>query len=232
MPFKEHGKKHMDFIDTEAMERGEMPATRLDTTAISPAALPFTALVGQTVLAANELVSAWAMLYAAISGHSLPYVGSSFDKWARESVQREHVSELAGQFLGKLPRELEQVETLLERAEELAHERDLLVSQPWSISQLHEMRPAQPVDASGHLPVRQEFLLEHIAQFEMLFESLERLHGDVMALAAEFNQSRDVEKVRVLNRSAVLAAEQKSTQKGRRGKVGSRQKSWSQSLRA
>ncbi|MCB8879925.1 hypothetical protein ACELLULO517_06740 [Acidisoma cellulosilytica] len=216
----------MDFLDHETAEQDDQPATRLDTTAISPAALPFTALVGQTVMAANELVSAWAMLYTAMSGHSLPFVGSLFDKWARESVQREHVSELAGQFLGKLPRELEQVETLLERAEELAHERDLLVSQPWSISQLHEMRQGQPVDSSGHLPVRREFLLEHIAQFEILFEALERLHSDVMALAAEFSQSRDVEKARVLNRSAVLAAELKSAQKGRRIKTGSRQKAW------
>lgn len=219
-------------MDIETAEAEDSAATRLDATGISPAALPFTALVGQTVMAANELVSAWAMLYAAISGHSLPFVGSLFDKWARESVQREHVSELAGQFLDKLPRELEQVEALLERAEALAHERELLVSQPWSISQLHEMRLGQPVDKSGHLPVRHEFLLEHIAQFEILFEALERLHGDVMALATEFSQSRDVEKTRVLHRSAVLAVELKSAQKGRRTRAGSRQKTWQQPLSA
>ena len=222
----------MDFIDLEMSEQEDHPVVHLDTTAISPAALPFTALVGQTVMAANQLVSAWAMLYGAISGHSLPYVGGQFDRWARESVQRDHIAELASEFLGKLPRELEQVETLLERAETLAHERDLLVNQPWSISQLHEMRQGQPVDSSGHLPVRREFLLEHIAQFELLFEALERLHGDVMALAVEFSQSRDVEKTRVLHRSAVLAAELKSGQKGRRAKAGSRQKVWQQPLGA
>lgn len=187
----------------------------------------FTALVGQTVMAANELISAWAMLYAAISGHSLAFVGSSFDKWAREDVQRGHLAELAETFLGKLPRELEQVQSLLGRAAELSHERELLVSQPWSITQLHEMRQAQPLDEAGHLPLREEFLLEQIAQFEMLLEALERLHADVMALAAEFEQSRDVEKARVLNRSAVLAAEMKL---GR--KQGGRQKGWRQPLRA
>jgi hypothetical protein len=45
-----------------------------------------TSLVGHTVIAANGIVSAWAMLYAVISGHHLPYVASLFDKWARAGV--------------------------------------------------------------------------------------------------------------------------------------------------
>jgi hypothetical protein len=191
----------------------------------------FTALVGQTVMAANELVSAWAMLYAAISGHSLPFVGDLFDKWAREAVQRDHVHQLARDFLAKLPRELEQVEALLSRAAELSHERELLVGQPWSITQLHEMRGAESLDEAGHLPLREEFLLEHIAQFELLHEALDRLHADVMSLSAEFAQSRDVEKARVLNRSAVLAAELKRSRKPSR-KLGGRHKDWPQPLHA
>lgn len=182
-------------------------------------------------MAANKAVSAWAMLYASLSGHSLPYVGVLFDKWARESVQRDHISQLAQDFLAKLPRELEQVEALLVRAAALSHERDLLVAQPWSITQLHEMRRAELLDQRGSLPLREEFLLEHIAQFELLLDGLERLHADVVALSMEFALSRDVEKARVLNRSAVLAAELKLSRKPAR-KAGSRHKDWPQPLRA
>jgi hypothetical protein len=69
------------------------------------------------------------------------------------------------------------------------------------------MHQAEPLDEEGYFPVREEFLLEHIAQFGLLLEGLERLYVDVIARAAEFRQSRDVEKARILNHSAVLAAE-------------------------
>jgi hypothetical protein len=225
-----HGKGDMESFTREAGS-ADLGVEAGEGAFLSAQSLSFTGLVGQTVVAANELVSAWAVLYAAISGHNLGFVGRLFDKWAREGVQRDHLSQLARDFLAKLPRELEGVETLLARATELSHERDLLISQPWSITQFHEMRQAEPLDEAGHFPVREEFLLEHIAQFQLLLEGLDRLHADVMALAAEFGQSRDVEKARVLNRSAVLAAELKLTRKPVR-KSGSRHKDWPQPLRA
>ena len=67
-----------------------------------PADAQLTSLVGHTVIAANGIVSAWAMLYAVVSGHSLPYVASLFDKWARENVQRERIAKLARDFLKAL----------------------------------------------------------------------------------------------------------------------------------
>ncbi len=185
-----------------------------------------TSLVGRTVIAANETVSAWAMLYAAVSGHSLPFVGSLFDKWAREAVQRERIARIARENLQKLPRELAQVEGLLATAEDLARERDLLVSQPWSIGNLNERMsdvwsPALRGDAA----------VEREAQFEWLLANLQRLHGDIMQVVEEFRASRDVEKVRVLNRSAVLAAEFKFGKKAM-PKSGPRHKEWHQSLNA
>ncbi len=156
-----------------------------------------TAIVGRTVFAANDVVSAWAMLYAAISGHSLPFVGALFDRWARETVQREGIARLARDFLQKLPHELEQVEALLVTAEDLARARDLLVGQPWSLCDLDE-RAAAP---------RADVVLEREAQFEWLLSSLQDLQKQILRVAAEFRISRDVEKVRLLNGSAVLAAE-------------------------
>lgn len=193
---------------------------------------PFAALVGRTVVTANDLVSAWAMLYATISGHSLPYVGSLFDKWARESVQRRHLAEMARDFLGKLPHELEQVDAVLERAEELAHERDMLVGQPWSIGHLHVLAGAGQEIGAGHFALQEEVVLEQSAQFELLLAALRALRADVMELVQDFAQSRDVEKARVLNRSAVLAAELKFGRKAARPKTGPRHKDWVPALRA
>ena len=196
------------------------------------AAAQFTALVGQTVVAANDLVGAWAMLYAAISGHSLSFVGSLFDKWARESVQRERISKLAREFLAKLPRELEQVETLLVAAEELAHERDMLVNQPWSISYLDEPRLSTPMVDLRRMATRADIALERVGQFEALLEALRRLHENVIEVVEAFTLSRDVEKARVLNHSAVLAAEMKFGKKSIRPKIGPRHREWPQSLTA
>lgn len=193
---------------------------------------PFAALVGRTVVTANDLVSAWAMLYATISGHSLPYVGSLFDKWARESVQRRQLAMMAHDFLSKLPHELEQVAVLLERAEELAHERDMLVGQPWSIGHLHAISGTGQAVEPGHLAAQEEVVLEQSAQFELLLAALRALRADVMELVQEFAQSRDVEKARVLNRSSVLAAELKFGRKSARPKAGPRHKDWVPSLRA
>jgi RNase P protein component len=185
---------------------------------------PLTSLVGRTVIAANDIVSAWAMLYASLSGHSLPFVASLFDKWAREALQRDRIARIARDYLQKLPRELEQVESLLVTAEELTRERDLLVSHPWSIGHLNErmtdvLSPALRDDAA----------VEREAQFELLLTFLQRLRGDIMRVEQEFRASRDVEKVRVLNRSAVLAAELKF---GKRAmpKTGPRHKEWHKSV--
>lgn len=193
---------------------------------------PLAALVGRTVLTANELVGAWAMLYATISGHSLPYVGSLFDRWARESVQRRQLAEMAREFLGKLPHEREQVDALLERAEELAHERDMLVAQPWSIGHLHAGAIAADETGPTHFAVQKEVMLEQAAQFELLLAALRGLRADVTELAQDFAQSRDVEKARVLRRSSVLAAEMKFGRKAARPKAGPRHKDWVPSLRA
>jgi hypothetical protein len=193
---------------------------------------PFAALVGRTVLAANELVGAWAMLYATISGHSLPFVGSVFDRWARESVQRRHLADMASEFLAKLPHEREQVDALLERAEELAHERDMLVGQPWSIGHLHAMPHGAGENSSARLAMQEEIVLEQAAQFELLLAGLRGLRADVTELVHDFAQSRDVEKVRVLHRSSVLAAELKFGRKAARPKAGPRHKDWVTALRA
>jgi len=193
---------------------------------------PFAALVGRTVVTANELVGAWAMLYATISGHSLPYVGSLFDRWARESVQRGHLAEMARDFLGKLPHEMEQVDALLERAEELAHERDMLVGQPWSIGHLHALPMAADKTGPARFAMQEEIVLEQAAQFELLLAALRGLRADVTELVQDFAQSRDVEKARVLNRSSVLAAELKFGRKAARPKAGPRHKEWVPSLRA
>lgn len=187
---------------------------------------PFASLVGRTVLAANELVGAWAMLYATISGHRLSYVGALFDKWARESVQRQHVADLARDFLGKLPHEREQVDLLLDRAEELAHERDMLVGQPWSIGHLHTVPAVGAGPGAARFAVEEEAVLEQAAQFNLLLGSLRDLKAEVMELVQDFAQSRDVEKARVLNRSAVLAAELKFGRKAARPKAGPRHKEW------
>ncbi|HTI02310.1 MAG TPA: hypothetical protein VL752_15270 [Acidisoma sp.] len=193
---------------------------------------PFAALVGRTVVTANDVVGAWAMLYATISGHSLPYVGSLFDRWARESVQRRHLAEMARDFLGKLPHEMEQVDALLERAEELAHERDMLVGQPWSIGHLHAVPIAGDDTGSVRFAMQEDVVLEQGAQFELLLSALRALRADVMELVQDFAQSRDVEKARVLNRSSVLAAELKFGRKAARPKAGPRHKEWVPSLRA
>ncbi len=167
------------------------------------------------------------MLYAAMSGHSLAFAGSLFDKWARESLQRERVAVLARAFLQKLPRELEQVETLLATAEDLARERDLLVSQPWSLGNLDE-RSAQAWSPT----MRSDIAIEREAQFDWLLSGLQRLHVEILQVVDAFKQSRDIEKVRVLNRSAVLAAEFKFGKKAARPKTGPRHKEWHQALDA
>ena len=197
----------------------------------SPRFYPFaadaqlTSLVGHTVIAANGIVSAWAQLYAAISGHSLPFVASLFDKWARENVQRERTSKLARDFLQKLPRELEHVESLLAEAEALGRERDLLVGQPWSLGRLDE--PA----GEGVTPlVQSDVALEREVQFASLLESLHNLHDELLRTVEDFKRSRDVEKIRVLNRSAVVTAEFKFGRKTARPKSGPRHKEWRQSL--
>jgi hypothetical protein len=184
-----------------------------------------TVLVGHTVIAANSIVSAWAMLYAVISGHSLPFTASLFDKWARENVQRERTAKLTREFLQKLPRELEHVESLLAEAESLGRERDLLVGQPWSLGYLNE-----PAGYGGAPMVQPDVAMEREAQFESLLASLNRLHAEILRTVDEFRQSRDVEKVRVLNRSAVLATEFKFGSKAGRPKSGPRHKEWRQSL--
>jgi len=184
-----------------------------------------TSLVGHTVIAANGVVSAWAMLYAAVSGHSLPFVASLFDKWAREDVQRERTAKLAQEFLKSLPRELEHVEGLLAESETLARERELLVSQPWSLGYMNE-----PFGDSRVPSVQSDVALEREAQFESLLTNLNRLHVEIMRTVEAFKHSRDVEKVRVLNRSAVLAAEFKFGRKTARPKTGPRHKEWRQSL--
>ncbi|WP_459672818.1 hypothetical protein [Acidisoma sp. 7E03] len=191
---------------------------------------PFASLVGRTVVAANELVGAWAMLYATISGHSLPYVGALFDKWAREAVQRQHLADLARDFLGKLPHEREQVDLLLDRAEELAHERDMLVGQPWSIGHLHTV-PVTGGGGAARFAIEEDAVLEQSAQFHLLLDALRDLKAEVMDLVQDFAQSRDVEKARVLNRSAVLAAELKFGRKAARPKAGPRHKEWSAAVR-
>jgi hypothetical protein len=177
------------------------------------------------VVAANGIVSAWALLYAVISGHSLPFVASLFDKWAREDVQRDRILKLARDFLQKLPRELEHVESLSAVAESLARERDLLVSQPWSLGHLDE-----PVGDDWTPKVQGDVVMEREAQFEALLASLNQLHGEILRTVEEFRRSRDVEKVRLLNRSAVLAAEYKFGRKTARTKSGPRHKEWRQSL--
>ncbi len=184
-----------------------------------------TALVGRTVIAANGIVSAWAMLYAVISGHSLPFAASLFDKWAREAVQRERTAKLAREFLEKLPRELEHVENLLSEAEILARERELLVAQPWSLGYIGEAAddPWSPM-------VQGDVAMEREAQFELLLANLNELHVEILRTAEAFKRSRDIEKVRVLNRSAVLAAEFKFGRKAARPKSGTRNREWRQSL--
>jgi hypothetical protein len=196
-------------------------------TPLSPEAhaAQLTSLVGRTVIAANGIVSAWAILYATISGHSLPFVASLFDKWARENVQRERTAKLAREFLQKLPRELEHVENLLAEAETLARERELLVGQPWSLGYLDDL------GADALAPVVQgDVAMEREAQFESLFAGLSQLHVEILKTVEAFKLSRDVEKVRVLNRSAILAAEFKFGRKAARPKSGPRHKEWRQSL--
>jgi hypothetical protein len=200
---------------------------------ISPAPIPLqtaddaqlTALVGHTVIAANGIVSAWARLYAVISGHSLPFVASLFDKWARDDVQRERTAKLTREFLQKLPRELEHMEILLAEAEALARDRDLLVGQPWSLGYLDE-----PAGDNGAPRVQADAAMEREAQFESLLASLNQLHVEILRTVEAFRLSRDVEKVRVLNRSAVLAAEFKFGRKAARPKSGPRYKEWRQPL--
>ena len=165
------------------------------------------------------------MLYAAISGHSLPYVASLFDKWARENVQRERTGKVAREFLQKLPHELEHVESLLAEAEALGRQRDLLVSQPWSLGHLDE-----PVGDNWAPIVQADTAMEREAEFETLLGSLNQLHVDILRTVEAFRRSRDVEKVRVLNRSAVLAAEFKFGRKAAKPKFGPRHKEWRQSL--
>jgi hypothetical protein len=186
-----------------------------------------TSLVGHTVIEANGIVSAWAMLYAVISGHSLPFVASLFDKWARESLQRERTAKLTREFLQKLPRELEHVEILLAEAEALGRQRDLLVGQPWSLGYLDE-----PVRDGGAPAMHADATMEREAQFESLLASLNQLHDEILRTVEDFRRSRDVEKVRVLNRSAVLAAEFKFGRKAARPKSGPRHKEWRPSLMA
>lgn len=218
-------------VKDEAARQGSGSA-EARTILTAQSAEPFAVLVGQTVVAANDLVGAWAMLYATISGHSLPYVGSLFDRWAREAVQRRHLADLAREFLGKLPHEREQVEALLERAEALAHERDLLVGQPWSIGHLHSLPFSQEAATPASFAAQEEIVLEQAAQFEVLLSGLRELQADVVALTQRFAQSRDVEKARVLNRSSVLAAELKFGRKAARPKAGPRHKDWVPSLTA
>ena len=207
------------------------PTPTTSSNTLSPAFSPLaadaqlTSLVGHTVIAANGLVSAWAQLYAAISGHSLPFVASLFDKWARENVQRERTSKLAREFLQKLPRELEYVESLLTEAEALGRERDLLVSQPWSLGRLDE--PA----GEGAIPVVQsDVAIEREVQFAALLSGLHNLHAELLRTVEDFKRSRDLEKIRVLNRSAVVAAEFKFGRKTARPKSGPRHKEWRQAL--
>jgi hypothetical protein len=183
-------------------------------------------LVGRTVIAANDIVGAWAMLYAVISGHSLPYVASIFDKWAREDVQRERTDKLAREFLQKLPRELELVESLLMEGEGLARERELLVSQPWSLGHMDE-----PVGDNWVPAVRGDVMIEREAQFEALLGHLHQLRVEILRTVDAFRRSRDVEKVRVLHRSAVLAAEYKFGRKTA-PKTGPRHKEWRQAVTA
>ena len=184
-----------------------------------------TSLVGHTVIAANGLVSAWAMLYAVISGHSLPFVASLFDKWARENVQRERTAKMARDYLQKLPHELEHVETLLAAAEALGRERELLVGQPWSLGYLDA-----PLGGHWAPTMQGDAEVEREAQFETLLSSLNQLHSEILRTVEAFKQSRDVEKIRVLNHSSVLAAEYKFGRKAARPKAGPRHKEWRQSL--
>jgi hypothetical protein len=184
-----------------------------------------TSLVGRTVIAANGIVSAWAMLYAVISGHSLPFAASLFDKWARENVQRDRTAKLAREFFKNLPHELEHVESLLAEAEVLARERELLVGQPWSLGAMDE-----PVGDSWAPVAQGDIAMEREAQFESLLASLNQLHVEILRTVEDFRRSRDVEKIRVLNRSAVLAAEFKFGRKAARPKSGPRHKEWRQSL--
>lgn len=186
-----------------------------------------TALVGHTVIAANAVVGAWAALYAGISGHTLAYTAALFDRWAREDVQRARVATLARDFLQKLPRELGRVETLLSAAEGLAHERDLLVGQPWSLGQLDEQLVN---DAS--LMVRSDVAMERECQFEGLLASLHELRREIMETVSRFRLSRDVEKVRLFNQSAVLAAEFKFARRATRSVSGPRHKDWHTSATA
>jgi hypothetical protein len=186
-----------------------------------------TSLVGRTVFAANDVVSAWAMLYAAISGHHLPFVGALFDRWAREALQREKLTLLAKEFLRRLPRELAQVESLLAKAHELAHEHELLVIQPWSLRNLEDL-----TTQTWPLVERSDAAIERETQFDWLLCELQHLRRDIIQVVEEFRQSRDIEKVRVLNQSAVVAAEFKFTRKARRSKSGPRHKEWHQALDA
>jgi hypothetical protein len=208
------------------------PTNLAGSTGNSPSLFPadtpdaqLTSLVGHTVIAANGNVSAWAMLYAVISGNSLPYVASLFDKWARENVQRERTAKLAQEFLKNLPRELEHVERLLTEAETVARERELLVGQPWSLGHMDE-----PIGDNWAPVVQGDTVLERETQFEALLASLNQLHLEIMRTVEDFRRSRDVEKVRVLNRSAVLAAEFKFGRKAARPKSGPRHKEWRPSL--
>jgi hypothetical protein len=186
-----------------------------------------TAVVGRTVIAANGIVIAWAMLYAVVSGHTLPFVAALFDKWARENVQRERTAKLAQTFLQKLPRELELVESLLADAELLARERELLVGQPWSLGHMDE-----PVGDSWVPAHHGDSVIEREAQFESLLSNIHQLHVEILRTVDAFKLSRDVEKVRVLNRSAVLAAEFKFGKKAAVPKTGPRHKAWRQPLMA
>ncbi len=81
------------------------------------------------------------------------------------------------------------------------------------------------------VPVTQgDAVIERETQFEVLLASLNRLHLEIMRTVEEFRRSRDVEKVRVLNRSAVLAAEFKFGRKAARPKSGPRHKEWRPSM--
>jgi len=72
--------------------------------------------------------------------------------------------------------------------------------------------------------------MEREAQFESLLAGLNQLHVEILRTVEAFKLSRDVEKVRVLNRSAILAAEFKFGRKAARPKSGPRHKEWRQSL--
>ena len=117
------------------------------------------------------------------------------------------------------------MESLLAEAEALGRERDLLVSQPWSLGRLDE-----PLGGSWTPVMRPDIAMEREAQFEILLTRLSQLHDEIMQTVEAFKQSRDVEKVRVLNRSAVLAAEFKFGRKTTRSKPGPRHKEWRQTL--